>query len=65
MKTNALRKRIRDAIVARNTLENMAKSTHSRNVFGQQYLNRLAIDVMKVARRAHPLMPYYLATRRV
>lgn len=62
---NNLKKRVRQSIVARNTIEKMGNAVNYKNPLGRKYLNRLAFDVMNLAKKTHPLMPYYLATRKV
>ena len=65
MKQKTLKKRIREVIVARNTIEKMGKAVHYKNPAGMKYLNRMALEVMTLAKKCHPLMPYYIITRKV
>jgi len=60
-----LKKRIRQVIVARNTVEAMAKGKGYRSPFGKKYINEMAGEVINLAERTHPLLPYYLITRTI
>jgi len=63
MKT--LKEKVRDTIVGRNTIEKMGKSMHYKNPYGQKYLNKMSVDLMRLAKKRNPLLPYYLVTRKI
>ena len=61
-----LKHKIRQVIVARNTVERMGESGYyDRNKFATQYLNEMAGEVLKLAKSVHWKLPYYLITRTI
>lgn len=64
-KTIKLKKAVREAINSRNTIERMGKNVNMHNPYSTAYLNWCANHTMRLAQKAHPLMPYYLATRKI
>lgn len=60
-----LKQKVREVTSARNTLVRMGKANHYKNPVGREHLNSLAMDVMDMAKEAHPLLPYYIVTKRI
>lgn len=65
MKTETLRKKVRQVIVSRDIMSRMFREFNYKNPIQVEYANRIASNVMKLAAKTHRLLPYYLSTRAI
>ena len=65
LKRELIKKKIRGVIVLRNTLIKMSQSRGYKNNAGQKYINDMAVEVMNLAKRINPLLPYYLSIKAI
>jgi len=60
-----IKRKVRDTIIALNTLRAMGESVHYKNVVGVKYLNKIALEVMELARKRHKDLPYAIITKKI